>query len=51
MIFIFNLLVLFINDWVRYLLIDSYMQEGVVSVSQKKLFDELMINEFINNSV
>ena len=32
MIFIFNLLVLFINDWVRYLLIDSYMQEGVVSV-------------------
>ena len=32
MIFIFNLLILFINDWVRYLLIDSYMQEGVVSV-------------------
>ncbi len=32
MIFIFNLLILFINDWVRYLLIDSYMQEGVVSI-------------------
>tara|TARA_B110000003_G_scaffold81546_1_gene83308 strand:- start:3701 stop:5092 length:1392 start_codon:yes stop_codon:yes gene_type:complete len=31
-LYIFNILVILINDWVRYLLVDSYMQEGVVSL-------------------
>lgn len=32
LIIFLNLLVLMINDWIRYLLIDSFMQEGVVSL-------------------
>ena len=32
LILILNLFILMINDWIRYLLIDSFMQEGVVSL-------------------
>lgn len=32
LIIFLNLFILMINDWIRYLLIDSFMQEGVVSL-------------------
>ncbi|MDA9645422.1 hypothetical protein N9T02_00955 [Candidatus Actinomarina] len=50
-LYIFNILVILINDWVRYLLVDSYMQEGVVSLFFAIIFFNFkkIINLKINN--